>query len=96
VTDSPDTPAHASSLRLARGAAAVGLPVRIRSVRKNLGLTQAQMADAVGASLRAYIRYETGTIEMPLHVWWSFEDLGVSSAYLRFGVRPMTHHEPIA
>src|SRR5574337_1044570 len=37
--------------------------MRIAEVRRQLGLTQADLAARVGVSLRALDRYETGTVE---------------------------------
>lgn len=39
-------------------------PERLASLRKDIGFSQVQMADAMGVSRRTYIDIETGAVEM--------------------------------
>ena len=56
----------------------------LREARKGAGMTQAQVAEALGISWRNYQRIEAGRIVGSIPVWDALEDLfGVSQRELR-------------
>lgn len=59
------------------------LPERLRSLRKERKLTQAEAANAVGISLKSYCRYESGEREPTASVLAQIADFyGVTADYL--------------
>lgn len=57
----------------------------LRAARNARGMTQQQVADALGMSLRYYQNLEAGTRKGPIEVWDALEDLlGVNQRALRF------------
>lgn len=60
-----------------------GFGIRLRSCRSNSDVTQQELADSLGVSLRTYQRYESGTTEPTLYDLVSIcIVLGVSADYL--------------
>lgn len=59
---------------------------RLRSVRENLGLTQVEFAEQIGAQLRTYKRWEQGHSELPASAFFAIETaFNVSSKWLFTG-----------
>ncbi len=57
--------------------------LRIRALREDHDLTQAEMAQILGTTQQVYARYECGVNEMPLHHLYTVCDhFGVSSDYI--------------
>ena len=60
-----------------------GFGARLRSCRSSSAVTQQELADSLGVSLRTYQRYESGTTEPALYDLVSLcIVLGVSADYL--------------
>ena len=58
-------------------------PERLRALRLDSDLTQAELAAKIGISQKQYGRYETGVNELPLRYLTALcRALGVSSDYL--------------
>lgn len=64
-----------------------GLGPRLRQERKRLGLTQAQLATAVGISAPTQVGYEQGNRAPDVHYVTAVERIGVDERYIRTGVR---------
>lgn len=60
---------------------------RIKIERKRLGKTQAQMADACGASREMWGRYERGAFPLSASVFRAFVAEGADSVFLCHGTR---------
>lgn len=60
---------------------------RLRQERKRLGLTQAQLAVAVGISAPTQVGYEQGNRAPDVHYLTTIERIGVDERYVRTGVR---------
>ncbi|WP_164276473.1 helix-turn-helix transcriptional regulator [Stenotrophomonas sp. B1-1] len=59
--------------------------VRLRAERKRLGLTQEQMADAVGIKKQSQLRYESGKSSPTLEYLFRLQRLGANIAYILTG-----------
>jgi len=56
---------------------------RLKELREDSDLTQAQLAEILGCTRRQYIRYEKGEQEMPVSRLRTLcDELGVSADYL--------------
>ena len=61
----------------------VGFGNRLKELRKGKGLTQQNMADMMGLTMRNYQRYEYGMINVPATTLNFFADFfGVTTDYL--------------
>jgi DNA-binding transcriptional regulator YiaG len=56
------------------------LPSAIKAARKRKRLTQAEAAEAVGVTIRAWRYWETGGRAMPLAAWTLFKRLRINKA----------------
>ena len=69
----------------------VGFGNRLKELRKKRGLTQQNMADMMGITMRNYQRYEYGMINVPATTLNFFADyFGVTTDYL---LGREEHHE---
>lgn len=65
-------------------------PVRIKAVRKSVGLNQTDMAMQLGVAPRAYQNYERGDREPPVHLFKAlYEKCQVNPVWLLTGQGPM-------
>lgn len=64
-----------------------GFGPRLRQERKRLGLTQVQLAAAVGISAPTQVGYEQGSRAPDVHYLTAVERLGIDEHYVRLGVR---------
>lgn len=61
----------------------IGLGSRLKKLRQEKGLTQQNMADVMGLTMRNYQRYEYGMINVPATTLNFFADFfGVTTDYL--------------
>lgn len=59
------------------------LRLRLRELREENSLSQAEMAKKIGVSQQTYSRYETHTTEIPLaRLVWLAEYFGVTTDYM--------------
>jgi transcriptional regulator with XRE-family HTH domain len=67
---------------------------RLREERKRLGLSQADLANALDISVRAYGGYEKAQVIAPLSVLVTLEDLGADTHYIVSGERSLSKLSP--
>lgn len=80
----PQSSAHLAPARLARqGRRRMALGEVVAELRREKGLTQAQLAEMVGVSKRGVIRIEGGDTSLTVDVLWRYADaLGLEASEL--------------
>lgn len=65
----------------------MGIPERLQEERKRLAMTQAALADAIGATKRSVINWETGASSPAADVIARYGELGADVLYIVTGER---------
>jgi len=65
----------------------MGIPARLKEIRHALGLSQAALADAIGATKRSVINWEGGAASPSADVLSKYAQIGADTTYILTGHR---------